>query len=70
MKMKLNCMYRTEKGFITPRSHFKNDKGLRYAIIEEVETDGRRFTIRHIVLDVKEIRKALNLNPKEGVTIE
>lgn len=70
MNMKLNAMYTTERGFIIPRSHFSDNKGLRFAIFEVVETDGTHFTSHHTTLDIKQIRKSLKIIAKEGVTIE
>ena len=70
MRLRINNSYQTSTGFLIPRSHFKADNGLKYAIVEIVETDGRHYIIKHTCYDVKQFRKALKLSVKEGVTIE
>lgn len=70
MTLRINNSYQTSTGFLIPRSHFKADNGLKYAIVEILETDGRHYIIKHTCYDSKQFRKALSLSVKEGVTIE
>lgn len=69
MTLKVNAGYRTETGFIIPRSHFKKEKGEKFAVVEILTDCKTHFTREHTTFTVKEFRDALNLAQKERIEI-
>ena len=69
MTLKINSMYNVGGAFIIPRSHFKSEKGIQYAIFERIVIMGSGFETRHITLTRAEIKNALELSKNERVEI-
>lgn len=70
MKLKINSMYKTESGFLVPRSHLSSEKGIRWAVIEVCNmTDNGRYTMSHVTLDTSKIKELLGLDSKERIDI-
>lgn len=72
MQLRINESYRDRDGnILIPRSHFTDEKGLKYAIFEHIRYTGGRtyFTIKHDTMSLRQIKAALDLSKNERVEI-
>lgn len=71
MTLRLNAMYKTATGFIVPRSHLSDTKGVKWACVDIItqEQGGRHYTKVSTTMTTKEIKKTLDLGRTEGVEI-
>ena len=69
MILKINSMYQVSGGHIVPRSHFKKEKGVQYAIIERLDKTAAGYVMRHVTMTRQEIKKALGLAKNEKMEI-
>ena len=69
MTLKINSMYKTDTGYIIPRSHKKNEGKNSYAIVQVLSGDSNHFTSKMVTMSTREFRKALNLAGKEQIEI-
>ena len=72
MQLRINASYRDIDGnIIIPRSHFKDEKGLKYAVFEHIRYTGdeRRFIVNHDTMTLRQIKAAFDLSKNEGVEI-
>ena len=70
MTLKINTMYETRGGYLVPRSHFKDEKGVSYAIIERIVKIGTGYKVQHVTMIRKDIKKELGIAKNERVEIE
>ena len=70
MILKVNSMYKTDTGYIIPRSHKKDEGANGYAIVQVLTGTERHFTSKLTTMTTKEFRKALSLGGKEQVEIK
>ena len=69
MILEIGKTYKTIDGFITPQSHFKAEKGVKYAIFRWLEITETGYRLRHITLSKSEIKKKLELPKDEKVEV-
>lgn len=69
MILKVNSMYEAGGARLIPRSHFKTEKGVQYAIFERLVKNGTGYAVRHITLTRAEIKKAMGIAKNEKVEI-
>lgn len=70
MKLKLNSAYNASCGIIIPRSHFKGEKGERFAVFDVLTQDGNTsYTKKTRTFSTKELHKLLNVGAKERIEI-
>ena len=67
--LKVNASYTTATGFLIPRSHFKEEKGTRWCVVQVLTGGVTHYTSRHMTMTAKDLRKALALTQKERVEI-
>lgn len=75
MQLTVNAMYKTATGYLIPLSHFKNEKGVKYAVVrvlyDQTNDNGVvGFRTKTITMTTKEFREALDLGEKERVEIK
>lgn len=68
MILKLNFMYKTEVGYIIPRTRFSDDMP-KYAIVEILTGDNSHFVVSHKTFTQKDFRQVFNLSAKERIEI-
>lgn len=68
MTLKRNAMYKTNDGYIIPRSLF-SDSMPRYAIVEELAGGDDHFIKVTTTYTAKDFRRVLNLSAKEKIEI-
>ena len=72
MQLRINASYRDKDGnILIPRSHFKDETGLKYAIFEHIRYTGdeMRFMVSHDTMSLKQIKTTLDLSKNERVEI-
>ena len=69
MKLKLNSMYKTETGYIIPRSHFSETNTPNYLIADLLIGGETHYTKKIVTLTRKELKKLLDLPNNERVEI-
>ena len=69
MKLKLNSMYKTETGYVIPRSHFSETNPPNYLIADLLVGDEKHYTKKIVTLTRKELKKLLDLPNNERVEI-
>lgn len=69
MKLKVNQMYQTDAGYIVPRSHFKDEKGVKWCVVQVLEQHETTFRTHHTTMTQKDIKDALGLGKNERVEI-
>lgn len=70
MTLKINTMYKTDTGYIIPRSHKKQEGKVGYAIVQVLSGGSNHFTSKSVTMSTSEFRKALGLAGKEQIEIE
>ena len=69
MVLKINASYKTNTGYLIPRSHLNDGKGERWCVVQILTGGTTHYTSKYTTMALKEIRKALNLTTKEKVDI-
>lgn len=69
MKLKLNSMYKTETGYVIPRSHFSETNPPNYLIADLLIGDETHYTKKIVTLTRRELKKLLDLPNNERVEI-
>ena len=65
MTLRINDMYYYAGGYLTPRSHYSEDKsGEAYAIVQLTEQLGTRFVTKTTTMTSREIKKQLGIEKK------
>lgn len=69
MTIKVNSSYETSTGFLIPRSHIHKEAGANYIIVQVLEVTTDHFTNHYTTMTLADIKKALNVQAKEKLTI-
>lgn len=69
MNLELNKSYKTDNGYIIPRSHFNEDAMPNYAIFEVCEQIGNRYVVSHKTLTKKDVKEILQISAKEKLKL-
>lgn len=69
IELKINEMYKTNAGWLVPRSHLKGGKGEKYAVVEVITGGDSHYAKRHLTYTTSDFRKALELAKNERITI-
>lgn len=69
MTLKINSAYKTATGYIIPRSHMFQGKGVKYAIFEVIAGGDGKYVKKHATYTTTELRKVLALTKNERVEI-
>lgn len=69
MILTIGKQYKTIDGFITPLSHFKQEKGVKYAIFRWLEITDTGYRMRHVTFTKSELKKKLELPKDEKVEV-
>ena len=69
MTLKINSMYKTETGYIVPRSHFKDEKGVKWCIVQVLEQHETTFKTHHTTMTQKQLKTILGLGKNERVDL-
>ena len=69
MELKINSMYKTETGYVIPRSHFSETNPPNYLIADLLIGDETHYVKKPITLTRRELKKLLNLPNNERVEI-
>ncbi len=69
MRLKLNTMYKTDTGYLIPRSHMTTDTMPSYCIIEILKGGDTSFKVEHKTMTRQEIRTELKLKKNERIEI-
>ena len=68
-QIKINELYKTTTGWLVARSHLKDEKGVRYAVVELLTGDSTHYVKTHTTYTQKDFRRALDLGNKERIEI-
>ena len=71
MELKINAAYKMTSGeWLIPRSHISSAKtGERFAVVEILTGGETSYRKRHTTMNLKELRKALDLAKNEKVEV-
>ena len=69
MTLKINQMYVTRAGYIVPRSHFKDEKGVKWCVVQVLDHTVNGFKTYHKTMTQKDIKIVLGLGKSERIEI-
>ena len=71
MELKINAMYKIPgcENYLIPRSHQSSGNGVKYSIIQILETVQNGYKTRYCTMTSNEIKKLLAIEAKEKIKI-